>query len=35
VAWIARHCIKVPAPPNTPGSGLIVPIGIFYCATPR
>ncbi len=35
VVWIAHHCIKVPAPPNTPGSGLIVPISIYYCTSPR
>jgi 4-amino-4-deoxy-L-arabinose transferase-like glycosyltransferase len=35
MVWIARHCLKVPAPPSAPGSGLIVPIRVYFCVPPR
>ena len=35
IAWIARHCIRLATPSNAPGTGVIGPIGIYYCTRPR
>ena len=34
VAWVAAHCLKVPAPADAASAGVALPVAIHYC-TPR
>ncbi len=35
VVWVTRHCLKATSPPSTPGSGVLVPVGVHFCLPPR